>query len=55
MSKKDVGFNSNYNKVSIIYKDGTIHSIPKNKKSFIANKIAEAILDKLLINDKNFN
>ncbi len=55
VSKKDVGFNSNYNKVSIIYKDGTIHSIPKNKKSFIANKIAEAILDKLLINDKNFN
>ena len=28
---------------------------PKNKKSFIANKIAEIILDKLSVNDRNFN
>ena len=29
--------------------------IPKNKKSFIANKIAEILLNKLLIDDKNIN
>jgi len=30
-------------------------SLPKNKKSFIANSIAKIILDKLLLNDKNIN
>ena len=55
VSKKDRGFNSDYNKVSIIDNKGIIKSIEKNKKSFIANKIAEIILDKLLINDRNFN
>jgi len=55
VSKKDYGFNSNYNKVSIIDKNGKIKLIKKNKKSFIANKIAELVLDQLLINDRNFN
>ena len=55
VSRKDRGFNSDYNKVSIIDNKGIIKSIEKNKKSFIANKIAEIILDKLLINDRNFN
>ena len=55
VSKKDSGFNSDYNKVSIIDKKGKIKSIPKNKKSYIANTIAKIILDKLLINDKNIN
>ncbi len=55
VSKKDSGFNSDYNKVSIIDKSGKIKSIPKNKKSYIANTIAKIILDKLLTNDKNFN
>ena len=55
VSKKDRGFNSDYNKVSIIDNKGIIKSIEKNKKSFIANKIAEIILDRLLINDRNFN
>ncbi len=55
VSKKNTGFNSDYNKVSIIDKKGKIKSIPKNKKSYIANKIAEIILDRLLINDKNIN
>ena len=55
VSKKNQGFNSDYNKVSIIDKKGGIQSIPKNKKSFIANKVAKIILDKLLVNDKNFN
>ncbi len=55
VSKKDIGFNSDYNKVSIIYSNGEIKTIKKNKKSFIANKIAEVILDKLLVDDRNFN
>ncbi|MDC1092558.1 bifunctional phosphopantothenoylcysteine decarboxylase/phosphopantothenate--cysteine ligase CoaBC [Pelagibacteraceae bacterium] len=55
ISQKDIGFNSDYNKVSVIDKEGNIKIIKKNKKSFIANKIAEILLDKLLINDRNIN
>ena len=55
VSKKGIGFNSNYNKVSILDKKGEIKSIAKNKKSFIANEIAKIILNKLLIDDKNIN
>ncbi|MDC0627968.1 bifunctional phosphopantothenoylcysteine decarboxylase/phosphopantothenate--cysteine ligase CoaBC [Pelagibacteraceae bacterium] len=55
VSKKDIGFNSDYNRVSIIDKKGKVKSIPKNKKSFIANTVARIILDKLLTNDKNIN
>jgi len=54
VSKKDIGFNSDYNKVSMIDKEGNIKNFPKNKKSFIANKIANILLDKLL-DDRNFN
>ena len=55
ISYKDSGFNSDYNRVSIIDKNGKIKSIPKNKKSYIAKTIAKIILDKLLLNDKNIN
>ena len=55
VSQKDFGFNSDYNKISVIDKKGNIKIIPKNKKSFIANKIAEILLDKLLIDDRNTN
>ena len=55
VSRKDFGFNSDYNQVSIIDNKGKIKLIKKSKKSFIANKIAEVILDKLLFNEKNFN
>jgi phosphopantothenoylcysteine decarboxylase/phosphopantothenate--cysteine ligase len=55
ISKKDIGFNSNYNKILVIDKNGNTKVIPKNKKSFIANKIAEILLDKLLIDDRNIN
>ena len=55
VSKKDTGFNSDYNKVSIIYSNGKIKELNKNKKSFIANKIAEVILDKLLLDDRNIH
>ena len=55
VSKKDIGFNSDYNEVTVIDKRGKIKFLPKNKKSFIANTIAKIILDKILINDKNIN
>ena len=42
-------------KVSIIYSNGKIKELNKNKKSFIANKIAEVILDKLLLDDRNIH
>ena len=54
VSKKGIGFNSEYNKISIIDKKGKIKTIPKNKKSFIANKIAQILLDKL-VDDRNIN
>ena len=55
VSKKNSVFNSDYNKVSIIEKNGKIRSISKNKKSFIANSIAKIILDKILIDGRNIN
>ena len=55
VSKTETGFNVDYNKVSVIEKSGKIENIPKNKKSYIASKIAKKIIDKFLINDKNTN
>ena len=54
VSKKEIGFNSDFNKVSVIDQKGNIKTIPKNKKSLIANKIALILLDKLL-DERNFN
>ncbi len=55
VSNDDIGFNSDYNKVSVIDSNGNIKMIKKNKKSFIANKIAEIIINKLLVNERKFN
>ena len=54
VSKKGVGFNSDFNKVSVIDSKGDIQIIPRNKKSLIANKIAQILVDKL-IDDRNIN
>ena len=54
VSKNEIGFNSDYNKVSIIDQVGNIEIIPKNKKSFIANKIAQILIQKL-IHDRDIN
>ena len=54
VSKSDIGFNSDFNKISVIDKTGKIKSIKKNKKSLIANIIAQILLDKL-IDDRNIN
>ena len=55
VSKKETGFNVDYNKISIIEKNGKVENFPKNTKSYIAEKIAKKIVDKLLMNDKNTN
>jgi len=54
VSKKGIGFNSDFNEISMIDQKGNIKILPKNKKSFIANKIAQILLDKL-IDDRNIN
>ena len=48
VSKKGIGFNSDFNEVSVIDKDGNVKKITKNRKSFIANKIAQILLEKLI-------
>ena len=55
VSKKDIGFNSDYNEVTIIDNDGNYKFFKKNKKSIIAKKVVEIILDKLLVDERNFN
>ena len=55
VSKKHTGLSVDYNKVSIIQKNGKIENIPRNKKSYIASLIAKKILDKFLVDDKNIN
>ena len=55
VSKKDVGFNSDYNEVTIMDKFGGKTKIKKKKKSYIATLIAEKIINKLLADGKNFN
>ena len=55
VSKKDSGFNSDYNRVSIIDNSGKVKVVKKNKKSFIASLIADIVLNKLMINDRSFN
>ena len=54
VSKKEIGFNSDFNKVAMIDQKGNIKILPKNKKSFIANKIAQILLNRL-IDDRNIN
>jgi phosphopantothenoylcysteine decarboxylase/phosphopantothenate--cysteine ligase len=55
VSKKNTGFNVDYNKVSFIDKKGKIETISRNKKSYIASIIVNKIVDIFLINDKNIN
>ncbi len=55
VSKKDIGFNKDYNAVTIIRSDGKVCQIKKNKKSFIASIISGEIIKNLLINDKSLN
>ena len=47
VSNSEIGFNSEYNAVSIIY-NGKIEKIEKNLKSYIANKLAEKIIENFI-------
>ena len=55
VSKKNIGFNKDYNEVTVIQSNGKISQIKKNKKSFIASVISGRIMHELLINDKSLN
>ena len=55
ISKKNSGFNSDYNEVSIIDNNGKVQTVKRNRKSFIANKIVKIVINKLLTDERNFN
>ena len=44
VSNTEIGFNSEYNAVSILY-ENKVEKIEKNLKSYIANKIAKKIIN----------
>ena len=47
VSNQEIGFDSDFNEVSILYKNGKIENISKDKKSVIANKIVKKIVSSL--------
>ena len=47
ISKNDVGFESDFNKVSIYYKNNSEENLPKMKKSSLANEIVNRIISQL--------
>jgi len=47
VSKDDIGFDSDFNKVSIFYKNNSEECLPKMKKSSLANEIVNRIVSQL--------
>ena len=47
VSNQEIGFDSEFNEVNILYKNGKIENISKDKKSVIANKIVKKIVSNL--------
>ena len=47
VSKKDIGFESDFNKVSIFYKNNSEENLPKMRKSNLANEIVNRIISQL--------
>tara|TARA_Y100001970_G_C14141947_1_gene807629 strand:+ start:35 stop:1234 length:1200 start_codon:yes stop_codon:yes gene_type:complete len=47
VSQNDIGFESEFNKVSIFYKNDTEENLPKMKKSNLANEIVNRIISQL--------
>ncbi len=47
ISKSDIGFESDFNKVSIFYKNNSEENLPKMKKSSLANEIVNRIISQL--------
>ena len=48
ISDNSIGFDSDYNSVSIIYKNNKVEKIAKNTKTFIAKKISRKIIDNFI-------
>ncbi len=55
VSKKDSGFNVDYNKITIIDKNGDLQKIKKNSKKFVASIIAKKIINSFLDIKKRLN
>ncbi len=47
ISKNDIGFESDFNKVSIFYKNNSEENLPKMRKSSLANEIVNRIISQL--------
>ena len=47
VSKNDIGFDSDFNEVSIFYKNNNIEKIPKMKKSLLADQIVSRVISYL--------
>ena len=47
VSNKSIGFNSDFNEVTIFYKNKEIEKIPKMSKTLIAEKIIERVISKI--------
>ncbi len=47
ISKNDTGFDSDFNKVSIFYKNSSEENLPKMRKSSLANEIVNRIISQL--------
>ena len=47
VSQNDIGFDSDFNKVSIFYKNDSEESLPKMRKSNLANEIVNRIISQL--------
>ena len=47
ISKNDIGFESEFNKVSIFYKNNSEENLPKMRKSSLANEIVNRIISQL--------
>jgi len=47
VSKDDIGFDSDFNKVSIFYKNNSEENLPKMRKSSLANEIVNRIVSQL--------
>ena len=55
VSKKETGFNVDFNEVVIIDKNGSTQNIKRSSKKFVASILARKIIDSFLDNNKRLN
>ena len=55
VSKKEFGFDSDFNEVIIVDKKGKSQKIKKSSKKFVASLIAKKIVDTFFLNEKKLN